>query len=158
MYHTETSVWRGQVTCFPLTSLQMLMFPQCEKKWTHRETPETSWLAEGCFHYSLSWSVYDKGYITIRLKVFGTLQCTKCFIKSPGLLRLTFTADSEGFPDGAVMKNPPASAGDAGDLGLIPGSGRSPSGGNGNPLQYSWLENPTDRGTWWAAVHGFAKS
>ena len=45
-----------------------------------------------------------------------------------------------------------------GDLGSIPGSGRSPGGGNGNPLQYSCLENPMDRGAWWAAVHGVAES
>ena len=44
-----------------------------------------------------------------------------------------------------------------GDLGLIPGLGRSPGGGHGNPLQYSFLENPMDRGTWWATVHGVAK-
>ena len=46
----------------------------------------------------------------------------------------------------------------AGDLGLIPGSGRSPGGGNGNPFQYSWLGNPMDRGAWWATVHGVTKS
>ena len=46
----------------------------------------------------------------------------------------------------------------AGDLGLIPGSGRSPGGGNGNPLQYSCLENPMNRGAWWATVHGVTKS
>ena len=46
----------------------------------------------------------------------------------------------------------------AGDLGLIPGSGRSPGGGHGNPLQYSCLENPMDRGAWWATVHGVTKS
>ena len=63
-----------------------------------------------------------------------------------------------GFPGGSVGKNPPANAGDAGDEGSIRGSGRSPGGGNGNPLQYSCLENPTDRGAWWAAVHGVAKS
>ena len=45
-----------------------------------------------------------------------------------------------------------------GDLGLIPGSGRSPGEGNGNPLQYSCLENPMDRGAWWAIVHGVTKS
>ena len=50
-----------------------------------------------------------------------------------------------GFPGGSVVKNPPANAGDAG---LIPESGRSPGRGNGNPLQYSCLENPMDRGTW----------
>ena len=46
----------------------------------------------------------------------------------------------------------------AGDLGLIPGLGRSPGGGHGNPLQYSCLENPTDREAWWATVHGVAQS
>ena len=51
-----------------------------------------------------------------------------------------------------------ASACNAGDLGLIPGSGRSPREGNGNPLQYSCLENPMDGGAWWATVHGVAKS
>ena len=50
------------------------------------------------------------------------------------------------------------SACNAGDLGSIPGSGRSPGEGNGNPLQYSCLENPMDRGTWWATVHGVTKS
>ena len=46
---------------------------------------------------------------------------------------------------------------DTGDAGLIPESGRSPGGGNGNPLQYSCLENPMDRGAWWATVHGVGK-
>jgi len=50
------------------------------------------------------------------------------------------------------------SAWSAGDLGSIPGSGRSPGEGNGNPLQYPCLENLMDRGAWWAAVHGVAKS
>jgi len=51
-----------------------------------------------------------------------------------------------------------ASACNVGDLGLIPGSGRSPGEGNGNPLQYSCLENPMDGGAWWATVYGLAKS
>ena len=59
------------------------------------------------------------------------------------------------FPGGSAVK---ASASNAGDLGLIPGSGRSPGGGDGNPLQYSCLENSMDRGTWWATVHGVTKS
>ena len=62
-----------------------------------------------------------------------------------------------GFPGGSVVKNPPASAEDVRDTGLIPGLGRSPGGGHGNPLQYSCLENPTDRGAWGAAVHGVAQ-
>ena len=53
-----------------------------------------------------------------------------------------------------VVKNLSANAGDVGDLGSIPGLGRSPGGGHGNPLQYSCLENPIDRGAWWATVHG----
>ena len=53
-----------------------------------------------------------------------------------------------------VVKNPPASAGDTRDMGSIPESGRSPGIGNGNPLQYSCLENSMDRGTWQASVHG----
>ena len=60
-----------------------------------------------------------------------------------------------GFPGGSEVK---ASASNAGDLGSIPGSGRSPGEGNGNPLQYSCLENPMDRGAWEATVHGVAKS
>ena len=56
-----------------------------------------------------------------------------------------------------VVKNMPANAGDLRDVGLIPGSGRSPGGGNGNPLWYTCLENPTDRGAWQAAVHRIAE-
>ena len=61
-------------------------------------------------------------------------------------------ADFPGSSDGKV------SAYNAGDLGSIPGSGRSPGEGNGNPLQYSCLENPMDGGTWWATVHGVPES
>ena len=57
-----------------------------------------------------------------------------------------------------VVKNPPANAEGAGEVGSIPGSGRPPGVGNGNPLQYSCLENPLGRGAWWATVHGVAKS
>ena len=57
-----------------------------------------------------------------------------------------------------MVKNPPANAGDTGDLGSIPGSGRCPGIGNSNPLQYSCLENPMDRGVWRATVHGVAES
>ena len=64
----------------------------------------------------------------------------------------------EGFPVGAVVKNPPANAGDTRDAGSIPGSGRSPGDGNGNSLQYSCLGSPMDRGAWWTIVHGVKKS
>ena len=57
-----------------------------------------------------------------------------------------------------MVKNPPANAGDARDVGLIPGSGRSSGVGTGDPLQYSCLGHPVDRGAWWAADRGAAKS
>ena len=57
-----------------------------------------------------------------------------------------------------MVKNPPADAGDIRDMGSIPGSGRSPGGGHGNPLQYSCLENPMDRGAWRAVVHRVTES
>ena len=60
-----------------------------------------------------------------------------------------------GFPGGSEVK---VSARNAGDLGSIPGLGRSPGEGNGNPLQYPCLENPMDGGAWWATVHGVAES
>ena len=60
-----------------------------------------------------------------------------------------------GFPGGSVVRNPPANAG---DVGSVPGLGRSLEERNGNPLQYSCLGNPMDRGAWKATVHGVAKS
>ena len=57
-----------------------------------------------------------------------------------------------------VVKNPPANAGDVRDMGAVPGSGRFPGIGNGNPLRYSCLENSMDSGAWWATVHSIAKS
>ena len=62
-----------------------------------------------------------------------------------------------GFPGDSVVKKLLANAGDTRDVGLIPGSGRSLEKGNGNPLQYSCLENPMDKGAWRAAVRGAAK-
>ena len=63
-----------------------------------------------------------------------------------------------GFPGGSVVKNLLVNAGDTGDSGLIPGSGRSPGEVNGNPLQISCLDNSMDRGAWWATVHEVAKN
>ena len=57
-----------------------------------------------------------------------------------------------------VVKNPPVNAVDVRDAGSVSGWGRSPGGGHGHPLQHSCLENPMDRGAWWATVHGVAKS
>ena len=63
-----------------------------------------------------------------------------------------------GFPDDSVAENPPANAGYAGVACSIPESGISPGGRNGNPLQYPCLDNPLDRGAWWATVHGVARA
>ena len=84
-------------------------------------------------------------------------------VKSPGLggiceektSGLIMVPSGQCFPVGSEVK---VSACNAGDLGSIPGSGRSPGGGNGNPLQYSRLETPMDGGAWWATVHGVAQS
>ena len=62
------------------------------------------------------------------------------------------------FPGDGVVKNPSANAGDTRDVGLIIGLGRSAEEGNGYTLQYSCLENPKNRGAWWATVHGVAES
>ena len=68
---------------------------------------------------------------------------------------LAFIYTRKGFPGASDSKE---SASNVGDLGLIPGWGRSPGGEHGHPLQDSCLENPVDRGAWWATVHGVAKS
>ena len=72
-------------------------------------------------------------------------------------LSFFFSNKHQGFPGGSVVKNLPANAEGTGDVGLIPGSGRSPGGGHGNPLQYSRLENFMDRGVWWAQSMGLQK-
>ena len=63
----------------------------------------------------------------------------------------------QGSPGSTVVKNPPADSGAVGDVGSIPGSGRSPEGGNGNPLQYACLKNSMERGAWRATVPGVTK-
>ena len=77
--------------------------------------------------------------------------------------RVSFRGDENVLKLEAMMGLPwwlssKESACNAGDLGLTPGLGRSPGEGNGNPLQYSCLENPMDRGAWWATVHGVTKN
>ena len=63
-----------------------------------------------------------------------------------------------GFPGAAGGEEPPTSAADITGVGSVPGWGRSAGGGQGNPLQGSYLEHPMDRGAWWATVHGVAES
>ena len=82
----------------------------------------------------------------------------KLFLFCPGEGLWPVALGGLGFPGGASGKEPPASAGDVRGLGSVPGWGRSPGGGQGNPLQYSCLENPMDRGAWQATVHRVAQS
>ena len=74
------------------------------------------------------------------------------------LVNIGWLFTGRGFAGNSVVKNPPANVGDTGDTGAIPGLGRSPGEGNGNPLQYYCLGNTMDRGAWWATVHGVPKS
>ena len=85
-------------------------------------------------------------FLSVKWRCEATLICTN-------VLKACVLKDG-GFPSGSGVKNPPASAG---GMGSIPGSGRSPGEGNGNPLQYSCLESPMDRGAWRATVHGLTK-
>ena len=71
------------------------------------------------------------------------------------LILLQVSIGIKGFPGGSVGKESDLNIW---DQGLVPGLGRSPGGGHGNPHQYSCLENPMDRGAWWVTVHGFGKS
>ena len=78
---------------------------------------------------------------------------------TPSLTELpTFAGVHRASQVALVVKNVPANAGDIRDIGSIPGSGRSLGGGHGNPLQYSCLEDPMDRGAWWATVYRVTKS
>ena len=79
-------------------------------------------------------------------------------LQSMGLQRVWHDWGTSLSPDSSVSKESACGAADRGDTGLIPRSGRSPGEGNGNPLQYTCLENPMDRGAWLATVHGVAES
>ena len=80
----------------------------------------------------------------LKLKPNSQKKKTRCVEKS----------SRHGFPGGSAVKKLPANTGDEGDVGSIPGSGGSPAGGNGNPLQYSCLKNPMDRRAWGVTIHG----
>ena len=92
-----------------------------------------------------TWSQWEVNHVKMEVEIESC--CHKQ--RMPGTMR-----SWRGFPDGLVVKNLPANAGDTDS---IPGSGRSPREWNGNPPQYSCLENPTDRGAWWATVHGVTR-
>ena len=87
--------------------------------------------------------------------VFGRLSVSNAF---PLMISFTYYGFIDGFPGSTSVKNHPANVGDLRDPGSIPGLGRSPGGGHGNPFHCSCLENPMDRGALWATVHRVAKS
>ena len=89
----------------------------------------------------------------VKLNFGVSLVCTNDTVKTNSLAR-TYGASQVVL----VVKNLPANAGDLRDVGPIPGLGRSPGEENGNPHQYSCIENPMDRGAWWATVHGVTES
>ena len=110
--------------------------------------------------WRIPWTIKSMGsqrvghdWVTFTLQDIGD-RLNICTLKKK---RLRYTKNL-GFPSGLVVQNPPANARDLRDRCSIPGLGVSPVGGHGNPLQYSCLENPMDRGAWLAIVHRVAKS
>ena len=81
-----------------------------------------------------------------------------CYNEGEALTQSLTLSNSSLGEKNRMVKKPPAKKGDIRDTSSIPGWGRFPGGGHGNPLQYSCLENPMDRGTWWTTVHGVTKS
>ena len=103
----------------------------------------------------------EEGHGVCQLEVYSRLLLGLVSCSGPGGGYSVFTIShplSQGFLDGLVGKESACNAAYRGAKGLIPGSGRSPGGGNGNPLQYSCLENSMNRGALWATVHGVTKS
>ena len=100
---------------------------------------------------SSAYTVFDRlaGPEMAQLEWFGFAPCSLFTLQQ---------GRTWGFPSGSRGKESACSAGDAGDVGSIPGSGRSPGGRRGNPLQYCHLENFMERGAWQAIVHGVTKS
>ena len=132
-------------------------------EWNHHEPPLALILANTpCFVWHFRWDPWlIEDWIRLRSRILeeelhwlGSVQAAWRGLLRWGSANLIKSNTWWDFPGGLVEKNLPANAG---DRGLIPGSGRSPGGGNGNPLQYSCLENSMDRGAWWATVHGVAK-
>ena len=151
--------------CRPLLLLPPI--PPCIRVFSNESTLHMGWPEYWSFSFSISPPKEIPGLISFRvdwldlLAVQGTLKSllqhhsSKASILRHSAFFTVQLSHPWGFPGGSEVK---ASACNAGDLGLIPESGRSPGEGNGNPLQYSCLENPMDGGAWWAIVHGVAKS
>ena len=111
-----------------------------------------------CTHFPSSWTNVMKREAVIPCHPWVCLSAKLCWLWESGFWNQTslfFVCHFLGFPGGSDSRG---SACNAGDPGLIPRWGRSCGEGKGNPLQYSCLENPMDRGDWWATVHGITKS
>ena len=106
-----------------------------------------------CWVFQICWDIECHTLITSSFRFLNN--CWNSITFTSILLARELSKAQLAFPGSSEVK---ASACNAGDLGSILGLGRSPGEGNGNPLQYSCLENPMDRGAWWATVHGVAKS
>ena len=132
---------------------------------------KSSWFALGVLSFSnesyASWEPLSGVVGHLMQKGLACCSC-KCYLSNTSSLWwrwrqqqhclnpiCSFLTLAKGFPGASAVKNPPA---DAGDPDLIPGPGRSPGEGNGNPLRYSCLASAMDRGAWWVKVHRVAKS
>ena len=149
------------ILCCPLLLLSSI-FPSI-RVFSNELVLRIRWPEYWSFSFSISPSNDYSGLISFRMDWFDLLEVQETLkhllqyhsSKAPVLRCLRKIS---GFPGGLVVENLPSSAGDTGDTGSIPGLGTSRGIGNGNPLQYSCLENSMDRGAWWAAVHGVTKS
>ena len=110
-------------------------------------------MGSSCKIYSVSWT----GPFHV-IFVWKGLSVHCCPSATAALWDVPYPSAERAFPRSSLGKESAFSVLDAGDVDLIRGSGRSPGGGQGNPLQYSCLENPMDRGAWWATVRGVSKS
>ena len=116
--------------------------------------PQTSWILSVTEFIIITVVLNESSHMGLLEIYWGHIWLSQVILRL-GTISIKFF---EHFPGGRVVKNPSANAGDARDVGLILGSGRSPRNGHSDPLQYSCLENPMDRGSWQAAVHKVTKS
>ena len=123
------------------------------RRWgSHGE--EEHWL---CLGFSFSFKVFSRAVIHTRRK--RVKYCVSLYSLPSALPNYIWIIRPLGFPGAASGKEfTCADAGDRRDMGSVPGLGRSPGGGHGNPSQYSCLENPMDKGAWWATVHRVTES
>ena len=142
--------WKGSRECFQQEWCQQYFLPieVPTEHWVEFPALYSRFSLVACFTHSIV-------YMSIPVSQFIPPSTSPLGIYMVVLYICVFLLCKLVFPGGLVGKQ---SAWNVGDLGSIPGSGRSLGEGNGNPLQYSWLENSTDRGAWWATVHGVTKS